>query len=304
MQLQLAIGGNGTLHVRIGHIDRLGIALAQNASDILLQPDIKREADILASARLKVTKHADRPATGIDLDTFIAGAAAQGRFLRVFYPDFARRQIRQVRKRPVFFNLALGHWRDISGDMRRQRALRIDATQRFLKPDTRQIGRTDGEACQLTLCQALADQDRPKGWLLTCLLQHLGNHLVTQLDNGAKLRQCHLQIAGIKRCNLQSVGFSIAGQQPVGAIDQPPAFRGDNPLVKLVTVRQTLIAVTLCHLQLVQPSGQETGDKHHAGGKHHRAPPDDPPVFLLLDLFIHHNVRSFCTAFDIVDRIT
>ena len=162
MEFQVAIAGDGALHLGGGHVHRLRLAAPQNLGHMLLQPDIKRQLHIPARFRLEITEHPDRPATRIHLHTLASRRAAQLGLQRVFDTDLAGRQVRQVAKRAVLLNLPACQGRHIAGDMASQRALRINPAQRLLEGHTRKICRADGKGRKLALGQALADQDGPE----------------------------------------------------------------------------------------------------------------------------------------------
>ena len=197
MQLQVTIIGDRALHFGAGHVDGGGIPLAQNFGNKLLYTDIKRQADILAGTRLKIAENTNGTAAGIHFNAFISRSATKRRLARILDTDFTCRKIGQIGQRTVVFDLAFGNGRDIAGDMRRERTLRINPSQRFFKPYTRQIGRPYSQSRQFSLGQAFTDQNGPEGRLLVRLLQYLGNNIIIQVYNGAKLSQRRLQIARI-----------------------------------------------------------------------------------------------------------
>ena len=123
-------------------------------------------------------------------------------------------------------------------------------------------------------------------------------------DKAGKLRKSLFQIPGIKRRYIQPVGFGIASEQPPFAIYQPSPARRHDPQVELVSIRQTLIATVLRHLQLIESPRKEAGNQHHPATKKESAPPDDAPIFLLFFLPAHDESLILLKARFIVERIT
>ena len=152
--------------------------------------------------------------------------------------------------------------------------------------------------------QAFTDQDGAEGRPFLRLGENFGNQLLIKLDQRGKLRQRLFDIAGIKRRDMQKIGFGITGKKPLVPVNESAATWRHHPPVKLVAVRQAFIAVVLRHLQLVQAPSQKTGDKKHPAAQQKSAAPGDATVFLLLDLLAHALSRKRLNAIFGVDRIT